>query len=112
MLICTILCFVLVLSKTKTKLFLILQWYFDLSKQKVLLLLKPKQSRAGQRLCIIVCLRYTGRVRGLRVGAAFAGHTNYDLDDDRRAHRLYWGAQTRTSWFPVVNTFFSHRLSQ
>ena len=50
---CTILCFVLVLgkTKTKTKLFLVLQWYFDLSKQKnvlVFVLTKPKQNRAGQ----------------------------------------------------------------
>ena len=49
---CTILCFVLVLGKTKTKLFLVLQWYFDLSKQKALVfvLTKPKQNRAGQLL--------------------------------------------------------------
>ena len=49
---CTILCFVLVLGKTKTKLFLLLQWYFNLSKQKVFVLIfvlpKPKQNRAGQ----------------------------------------------------------------
>ena len=49
---CTILCFVLVLGKIKTKLFLVLQWYFDLSKQKVFVLVfvltKPKRNRAGQ----------------------------------------------------------------
>ena len=39
--------FVLVLAKQK-KLFFVLQWYFDLSKQKVLVLPKPKQNRAGQ----------------------------------------------------------------
>ena len=51
-------CFVLVLGKIKTKLFfLVLQWYFDLSKQKVFVLIfvltKPKQNRAGQLITII-----------------------------------------------------------
>ena len=38
----------------KTKLRLALQWYFDLSKQKVLLLPKPKQNRAGQAITVTV----------------------------------------------------------
>ena len=36
-------------GKTKKR-FLVLQWYFDLSKQQVLVLPKPKQNHAGQLL--------------------------------------------------------------
>ena len=35
-------------GQNQNKTFFVLQWYFDLSKQKVLVLTKPKQNRASQ----------------------------------------------------------------
>ena len=47
-LICAILCLVLVSGKTKAKLFLLLQWYFDLSKRTALVSFRQNQNKTVQ----------------------------------------------------------------
>ena len=133
---CTILCFVLVLgeTKTKTKLFLVLQWYFDLSKQKVFVLVwtKPKQNRAGQLLRVRM-FHYVGKAsllmltwsdRNALYKLAFDFRVVYRRDT-KTHHKAFWelttisftytddkdtykarSAKSTAIYAPIVQSFF------